>query len=150
MGRNKVKTVLYAPFFLSFLCLLTLWGADPVGAQNFVVGTVLNADIGRMEIELLPNPSDPIEDVHQGKKRLIARLSTENLVVNRRGEQVFPGCVFPGGVVRIWGRMDKGIFIVSDIRGPGGHGRGDPTGVRRRLQRMGPGYCPGGWHGGGQ
>jgi hypothetical protein len=148
MRIMKAKITLCTLFFL-FFCIFR--GADSVAAQDFIAGTVLSADIDRMEIELFPVLADQVEGDQRRKKSVIARLSAENLVVNGRGERVFPGCVFPGGMVRIWGRMDGESFIVSDIRGPGGgHGRGDPTGVRRRLQRMGPGYCPGGWQGGRQ
>lgn len=148
MKRVTVKIAPGAIFFLSFCLFL---GADSVVAQDFIVGTVVATDIDKMKIELLPLLDDQVESDQQRKRNITAQLSTENLMVNRRGERVFPGCVFPGGIVRIWGRMDGGSFLVSEIRGPGGgHGRGDPTGVRRRLQRMGPGYRPGGWHGGGQ
>jgi hypothetical protein len=150
MQIKIIRNTPCAPFVLCLLCLFIVWGVDSAGAQDFITGTVLAVDIDRMEIELLPGPPDPVESDQQGKRSITARLSAENLVENRRGEHVFPGCVYPGGVIRIWGRMEAGIFIVSDIRGPGGHGQGDPTGVRRRLQRIGPGYCPGGWHGGGQ
>jgi hypothetical protein len=142
----KVKIAMGALFFLFFSLF---WSAGSVVAQDFIVGTVLTADIDKMEIELLPMLDDQVEGNQKRKRSMTVQLSAENLVVNRRGERVFPGCVFPGGIVRIWGRMDGGSFIVSDIRGSGGgHGRGDPTGVRRRLQRMGPGYPSGGWHGG--
>ena len=150
MQIKIIKNTPCAPLFLCFLCLFIVWGVDSAGAQDFITGTVLAADIDRLEIELLPGPPDPVEGDQHRKKSITAQLSADCLVINRRGERKFPGCVYPGGVVRIWGRMDGGIFKISDIRGPGGHGSGDPTGVRRRLQRMGPGYCPGGWHGGGQ
>lgn len=141
MRITKAKIALCAPFLL-FFC--TFWGAGAVVAQDFIAGTVLAVDFDRMEIDLLPVPADSSEIDHQKTKSIKARLSSENQVVNGMGRRVFPGCVFPGGMIRMWGHMDDGIFMISDIRGPGrGGGRGDPTGVRRRLQKMGPGYCPG-------
>jgi hypothetical protein len=130
------------------LIFFSIWTNDPVFADDFIAGTVLSIDIDKLEITLIPGP--PEQSLDDAKKSITARLNAENLVVNKRGDRVFPGCVFPGGMVRIWGHMDEGIFMVTDIRGYGGRGQADPTGVHRRLQRIGPGYCPDGpgFHGG--
>jgi hypothetical protein len=132
--------------FLFFLFFCTISSTDLAIAQDFIVGTVIAADIDRMEIELIPGSAELGTGGEAEKKSITVRLSIDNLIVNRRGDRVFPGCVFPGGIVRIWGKMDEKekVFVVSDIRGYGGRGQTDPTGVRRRLQKMGPGYCPGG------
>jgi hypothetical protein len=132
--------------FLFLLFFFTISSTHLAIAQDFIAGTVLTADIERMEIELIPSPPEQATGDETEKKSITVRLSTDNLIVNRRGYRVFPGCVFPGGMVRIWGKMNERdrVFMVFDIRGYGGRGQTDPTGVRRRLQKMGPGYCPGG------
>ena len=143
---QNLKNASCVSAFLLLLLFFNISSTDLAIAQNFIFGTVLRADIDRMEIELIPGPPEQTTSDETAKKRITARLSIDNLIVNGRGERVFPGCVFPGGMIRIWGKMDEKerVFTVSDIRGWGGRGQTDPTGVRRRLQRMGPGYCPGG------
>lgn len=149
-----MKNAPHPSFFLLFLFLFIIWRNDSVFAQDFIAGKVLAADLDRMEIELIPGSPNLAVGDEKEKKSITARLSADNLVVNRRGDRVFPGCVYPGGMVRVWGHFDakEGVFMVTDIRGYGGCGQTDPTGVRRRLQKMGPGYCPGGpgFHGGRQ
>ena len=63
-----------------------------------------------------------------------------------RRDRIFPGCVRPGNMIRVWGEFAKSqanskageqergqrIFLATDIRGGGG---GDPTGVRFRIGR---------------
>ena len=141
-----MKNASRSAMFLFLLFFFTISSTNLAIAQDFIAGTVLAADIERMEIELIPGPHEQATSDETEKKSITVRLSIDNLIVNRRGDRVFPGCVFPGGMVRIWGKMDEKerVFMVSDIRGYGGRGQTDPTGVRRRLQRMGPGYCPGG------
>jgi len=143
---QKLKNASRSAMFLFLLFFFTISSINLAIAQDFIAGTVLAADIERMEIELIPSPPEQAPGDETEKKSITARLSVDNLIVNRRGDRVFPGCVFPGGMVRIWGKMDEKerVFMVSDIRGYGGRGQTDPTGVRRRLQKMGPGYCPGG------
>ena len=135
------------PYFFLILAVgvCALLRSEPALAQNFMAGTVVSADLAKMEIEIIPGPTldSSDHDVSEGKS-IRVRVTPESLVVNGRGDRVFPGCVFPGRVIRLWGQMEGGVFTVTDIRGFGGRGRGDPTGVRRRLQRMGPDFCPGG------
>jgi hypothetical protein len=139
------------PFFvlLSFI-FISFWKNETVFAQDFIGGTVLSVDLERMEMELVPGLPETANNDGGTEKSIKVRLLPECFIINGRGERVLPGCVFPGGIVRLWGHREEGVFMVTDIRGYGGRGRGDPTGVRRRLQRMGPGYCPGGpgFHGG--
>jgi hypothetical protein len=143
---QKLKNASRVSTFLFLLFFFAISSTDLAVAQDFIFGTVLAADIDRMEIKLIPGPPEQTTNDETEKKSITARLSIDNLIVNRRGDRVFPGCVFPGGIVRIWGKMDEKerVFMVSDLRGWGGRGQTDPTGVRRRLQRMAPGYCPGG------
>jgi hypothetical protein len=143
---QKLKNTSRLSTFLLFLFFFIISSTNFAIAQDFIAGTVLAVDINRMEIELVPGPPPQATGDETEMKSITARLTIDNLVVNRRGDRVFPGCVFPGGMIRIWGKMDEKerIFMVSDIRGYGGRGQTDPTGVRRRLQKMGPGYCPGG------
>jgi hypothetical protein len=121
-------------------------------AQDFMAGTVVSAEIEKLEIELIPITGDPARPDGKEKKSVTVKLSADNLVISRMGRRVFPGCVYPGGRIRLWGHMDQGVFMATEIRGWGGKGRSDPTGVRRRLQRRGGWNCPGGpgFHGGRQ
>jgi hypothetical protein len=149
---EKLKNPL-RPFILPLLLFsLFLVRAEPCAAEDFIAGTVLSADIEKMEIVIVPLEKGSATSGAGGEKHIIARLSTDILVVNRMGRQVFPGCVYPGGIIRLWGRMDeeKKVFFVTDIRGWGGRGSHDPTGVRRRLQRGGAWNSPNGqgFHGG--
>lgn len=139
----SVKSRVLPYFFVVLVAgVCAIWRSEPVLAQDFMAGTVVSADLAKMEIEIIPVDSSG-HDEGDGKS-LRVRVTPESLVVNGRGERVFPGCVYPGGIIRLWGQREEGIFTVTEIRGFGGRGRGDPTGVRRRLQRMGPGFCPGG------
>ena len=49
----------------------------------------------RMEFELIPGPSEQATGEETEKKRITARFSSDNLIVNRSGDRVFPGCVLP-------------------------------------------------------
>ena len=140
-----MKNLVLPYFFLVLVVgVCAFLRSEPALAQEFMAGTVVSADLAKMEIEIIPGTLDSSgHDAGEGKS-IRVRVTPESLVVNGRGEQVFPGCVFPGRIVRLWGHMEEGRFMVTDIRGFGGRGRGDPTGVRRRLQRMGPDFCPGG------
>ncbi len=148
---KDLKETLFLPFFFLLTIAFALVGeVGPVSAQDFIAGTVVSADIKKMEIEIIPLVNAPTNDDEKEKKNITARLSDENLVVNRLGKRVFPGCVYPGGIIRLWGHMDQGVFLATDIRGWRGRGRSDPTGVRRRLLRGGGRNCSGGpgFHGG--
>jgi hypothetical protein len=144
--NQNLKNASRSSTFLFLLFFFIVSDTDLAFTQDFIAGRVLTADFDTMEIQLMPSQPEQQTGDETKMKSITARLSIDNLIVNRSGNRVFPGCVFPGGMVRIWGKMDeKGkVFIVSDIRGYGGCGQTDPTGVRRRLQKMGPGYCPGG------
>jgi hypothetical protein len=134
------KTALPYFFLILAVGVCALLRSEPALARDFMAGTVVSADLAKMEIEIIPGTLDSSGHDEGGGKSIRVRVTPESLVVNGRGELVFPGCVFPGGIVRLWGQREEGIFTATEIRGFGG--RGDPTGVRRRLQRMGP--CPGG------
>lgn len=147
LRRLEIKNLRHRLFLPIFLLLAIACASDGVGpalAQDFIAGTVVSADIEKMEIEIIPIVNAPTNVDGKEKKYVIARLSDENLVVNRLGKRIFPGCVYPGGVIRLWGHMDQGVFLATDIRGWGGRGRSDPTGVRRRLLRGGGRNSPGG------
>jgi hypothetical protein len=115
-------------------------------AEDFMAGTVVKTGPARNEIVIVPlDEGKPMEDSHV-RSGIIVRLSTDSLVVDKQGRQVLPGCVYPGGIVRVWGHMSdkEKVFYATDIRGWGGRGGHDPTGVRRRLHRGRGWRCPGG------
>lgn len=146
--KNFFSSFILPPLVIFFF----LARADISMADDFMAGTVLSSDIEKMEIVLVPLKKGPAADDTKEEARIIAKVSGDNLVVNRVGRKVFPGCVSPGRIIRLWGRMDKDrkVFYVNDLRGWGGRGRHDPTGVRRRLQRGGGWNCQNGpgFHGG--
>jgi hypothetical protein len=113
-------------------------------SEDFIAGTVFAVDREKMEIRLVPAPSIDSSNDIEPNNHITIRFSQDSLVINRKGAHVLPGCVFPGGMIRVWGQMDDTgkIFFATDIRGHGRRGSADPTGVRRRLQKMGPGNCP--------
>ncbi len=121
-------------------------------AEDFMVGTVFSTNLDKREIVVVPLEKGDATDVTKSKDGIVARLSDDALVVNRMGRHVYPGCVSPGGIIRLWGRMDEKekVFYAAELRCWGGGGGHDPTGVRRRLHRRRGWNCPGGptFHGG--
>jgi hypothetical protein len=133
-------------YILMLLLFLGVTIGQSVAAfsEDFLAGTVLAVDNEKMEIRLIPvSQAGSIND-HEQNASVTIRYSTDSLVINKRGAYVLPGCVYPGGMIRVWGQMDNTgkIFLATDIRGYRGRGHFDPTGVRRRLHKMGPWNCP--------
>ena len=128
---------------LVFFCLLILhlffYEVTPVNCQEYFVGTVVAMDAQKMEIEVEPQYPLQIFGAAQNRGNVIVRLEgLKNVQVRGRGGP-FPDCVFPGNSIRLWGVRETSserIFVVTDIRGCGGGGCQDSTGVRSRIRKL--------------
>ncbi len=103
------------------------------------MGKVVAVDVQKMEIEVEPQSSLQLFKEADGRNTVTVRLSKRNTFkTNDRGSP-FPGCVVPGKRIRLWGEKEESsrrVFVVTDIRGCGGGGCQDSTGVRSRLRKM--------------
>ena len=126
-----------------FFCLLVLniffmWGI-PAYCQDFFVGKVVAVDVQKMEIEVEPQSSLQLFKEVEGRHTVTVRLSKSNSIKTNDRSSPFPECVVPGKKIRLWGEKEKSsfrVFVVTDIRGCGGGGCQDSTGVRSRLRKM--------------
>jgi len=115
---------------LVFLALLTVWtalaGVNPLLAGQVMLGRVLSIDEERAEVVVTP---------------VDGQAQSEGKVIVQQIRVAYPPDGIPprlkeGDVVRIWGDYSTSDPSRFDATHMGyGRGRGDPTGVRSRIER---------------
>lgn len=126
-------------YFFSFIIICCLIFSHPVFAQEFLCGQVLKVNEKKEEFVMHLNfPRKNVEGVFQGKESIQVRPAMKNILPNRAGETILPGCVTAGNHVRVWGHWEKpgqNMLLAHDIRGCVGGGCSDPTGILSRLKK---------------
>ena len=130
-----MKPVFFCLCVLSivFTCVI------PAYCQDFFVGKVVAVDVQKMEIEVEPQSPLQLFKEAESRRTVTVRLSKRNTIKTNDRSSPFPECVVPGKKIRLWGEKEKSsnrVFTATDIRGCGGGGCQDPTGVRSRLRKM--------------
>lgn len=112
------------------IILLLLLGSSPAFCQEFLMARVLTIDPEALELTVV-TPADP-------DSQITVRIAEKNVLPQSDQGIFFPRCVAQGSTIRIWGtreELETPLFVASEIRGCGGSGCSDPTGVRLRLRK---------------
>lgn len=122
----------------SFLLLLILCVFPVRGHAEFLYGQVVEVNRDAQEfvlVTLLPDKNET--DLSGNTARIRVKAMGEMLPQAEDGDSLLPGCVQVGKRVRVWGESPASgsTFLATDVRGCGGMGCSDPTGVRSRLQK---------------
>ena len=114
-------------------------GSLPAHGQDFLKAKVLAVDSDKMEIEVLELASGRQSAADSQGDKLLIQIAQENDLPRIDGDAVFPCCVVPGKIIRLWGKIvpdRRNVFLATDIRGCRDGSCSDPTGVRSRLFRF--------------
>jgi uncharacterized membrane protein YgcG len=121
------------------LILMLILGVVPTrGSAEFLVGEVVAVNRDRQEFVIVSIFTDKGETESSGKEsRIKVKAVGEVLSQYEKSIPLLPGCVQVGERVRVWGEIPAtgAVFLAIDVRGCGGMGCNDPTGVRSRLQK---------------
>ncbi len=126
-------------FFILLVLNIFFMRGIPAYCQDFFVGKVVAVDVQKMEIEVEPQSSLQLFKEVEGYHTVTVRLSKRSTIKTNDRSALFPECVVPGKKIRLWGEKEESsnrVFVVTDIRGCGGGGCQDSTGVRSRLRKM--------------
>lgn len=115
------------------LILITLLVKNGLAAEKTLHGEVLDIDRQAMTVTVRAD----VEGTGEVIQAVV--LADSILVEKQTGEKRLPGCIQTGNHIRIRGRTSSGesgsMFLAEEVRGCGGSGCSDPTGVRQRLNK---------------
>ncbi len=123
---------------ISFILILLLGVFPARGYAEFLYGQVVEVNRDAQEFVLVSlSPDKEDTDLSGNTARIRVKAMGAMLPQSEEGDSFLPGCVQVGKRVRVWGETPASgaSFLATDVRGCGGMGCSDPTGVRSRLQK---------------
>jgi len=119
--------------------LMLMLGVFPArGSAEFLYGEVAEVNRALQEFVLISIPTKQGETKRaENNSRINVKAVGELFPQSEEGLPLLPGCVQVGEKVRVWGETPAtgSVFLAIDVRGCGGMGCNDSTGVRSRLQK---------------